>query len=100
MSTGKGSPSAAQSNKEPAEAGNTEAQKQKDTPETTADQKAANEKARSAACETAKSNLATMKTYGRIRVKDEKTGEFRFLTPEEKSQKELETEKFIQETCK
>lgn len=77
----------------------------KTTPEGTnkekpTEQQAADDKVRKAACDGARENLATMKTYARIRIKDAETGELRYLTPEEKSQKEAESNKFIQENCK
>lgn len=68
--------------------------------EITPEQKAANEKARQAACDTARDNLAAIKTYSRVRVKDPKTGEPRYLTEEEKAQRQVDAEKIIKETCK
>jgi hypothetical protein len=68
--------------------------------EITPEQKAANDKARQAACDTARENLAAIKTYARVRVKDPKTGEPRYLTAEEKAQRQVDAEKIIKETCK
>lgn len=63
--------------------------------ELTAEQKKAQEEA----CKTAKQNLEMMNTYARVRVKD-KNGEYRYLTPEEKSKKMAQAQKFVDETCK
>ena len=49
-------------------------------------------------CEVARQNLEKLKTYVRIRIKDE-NGEYRFLTPEELTQKTNEASKAIEESC-
>lgn len=61
----------------------------------TAEQK----KAQDEACKAAKQNLQMMNTYARVRVKD-KNGEYRYLSPEEKSKKMAQAQKYVDEKCK
>jgi hypothetical protein len=49
-------------------------------------------------CDTARKNLDTLKSYTRIKVKDD-NGEYRFLTPDEKQQNTNEAAKAIAESC-
>ncbi len=49
-------------------------------------------------CAAARKNLDTLKTYARIKVKDE-NGEYRFLTQDEKQQNTNEAAKAIEESC-
>jgi hypothetical protein len=49
-------------------------------------------------CEVARQNLEKLKTYVRIRIKDE-NGEYRYLTPEELTQKTNEATTAIKESC-
>lgn len=49
-------------------------------------------------CANARKNLDTLKTFARIKVK-ENNGEFRYLTPDEQKQKIGEANKAIEESC-
>lgn len=49
-------------------------------------------------CDSARKNLDTLKTYARIKIKGD-DGEYRFLTPEEQTQKTAEATKAIEESC-
>ena len=49
-------------------------------------------------CDAARKNLDTLKTYTRIKIKGE-DGEYRFLTPDEQTQKTNEAAKAIEESC-
>ncbi len=49
-------------------------------------------------CEVARKNADTLKTYARIRVKDD-NGEYRYITPDEQKQKLGEANKAIEESC-
>ncbi|MES2824085.1 MAG: DUF4124 domain-containing protein [Pseudomonadota bacterium] len=49
-------------------------------------------------CANARKNLDTLKTFARIKVKEE-NGEFRYLTPDEQKQKIGEANKAIEESC-
>jgi hypothetical protein len=51
-------------------------------------------------CETAKQNLETLKTRVHVRVRDEETGEDRYLTPEEHTQWQKDSSMRIEEYCK
>lgn len=51
-------------------------------------------------CETAKQNLETLKTRAHVRVRDEETGEDRYLTPEEHTQWQKDSSMRIDEYCK
>lgn len=51
-------------------------------------------------CETAKRNLETLKTRVHVRVRDEETGEDRYLTPEEHAQWQKDSAMRIEEYCK
>lgn len=57
----------------------------------------AKQKQRAANCETARSNLAMIKSGGRIRV--EENGEQRYLTPEEIAQKREQFEEIAELNC-
>ena len=49
-------------------------------------------------CDSARKNLDTLKTYARIKIKGD-DGEYRFLTPDEQTQKTAEATKAIEESC-
>jgi len=49
-------------------------------------------------CDSARKNLDTLKTYTRIKIKGDE-GEYRFLTPDEQTQKTAEATKAIEESC-
>lgn len=49
-------------------------------------------------CANARKNLDTLKTFARIKVKED-NGEFRYLTPDEQKQKIGEANKAIEESC-
>lgn len=51
-------------------------------------------------CETAKRNLETLKTRAHVRIRDEETGEDRYLTPEEHTQWQKDSSMRIDEYCK
>ena len=51
-------------------------------------------------CETAKRNLETLKTRVHVRVRDEETGEDRYLTPEEHAKWQKDSTLRIEEYCK
>ncbi|MGD9982575.1 MAG: DUF4124 domain-containing protein [Porticoccaceae bacterium] len=51
-------------------------------------------------CATAKRNLESLNTRPHVRIKDEKTGEDRYLTPDERAQWKKESALRIDEYCK
>ena len=50
-------------------------------------------------CNIARKNLETMQNNNRIRMKDPATGEYRFLSQQEKEQQMAESQKAIDESC-
>lgn len=50
-------------------------------------------------CEIARKNLNALSARARVRIKDEKTGEFRFLTPEEHAQWLQDSEAGVRDNC-
>jgi hypothetical protein len=61
---------------------------------------AAEEKKRAENCATAKRNLEALNTRAHVRIKDEKTGEDRYLTPEEHDKWTKDSALRIDEYCK
>lgn len=61
---------------------------------------AAEEKKRTENCATAQRNLDALKTRAHVRIKDEKTGEDRYLTPEEHDKWTKDSALRIDEYCK
>ncbi len=66
------------------------------TPEEIAQQEAQ----RKQNCETARKNLETLKTRVHVRIRDEETGQDRYLTPEEHQQWQKDSAMRIDEYCK
>ncbi len=64
-----------------------------------AEELARQEEQRRQNCETAKRNLETLKTRAHVRIRDEKTGEDRYLTPEEHQQWQKDSALRIDEYC-
>ncbi|MCG8611215.1 MAG: DUF4124 domain-containing protein [Pseudomonadales bacterium] len=54
---------------------------------------------RKKACKIAKENLTKLQNYSRIRIKDKETGEFKYLSDEEKQAQVKESERIVKETC-
>lgn len=50
-------------------------------------------------CEIARKNLNVLNTRARVRIKDDQTGEFRFLTPEEHAQWLQDSEAGVRDNC-
>ena len=50
-------------------------------------------------CARAKENLGTLDSAARVRVRDDDTGEFRFLTDEERNAEKAKAEKAVAEYC-
>lgn len=61
---------------------------------------AAEEGKRTENCATAKRNLETLNTRAHVRIKDEKTGEERYLTPEERDKWTKDSALRVDEYCK
>lgn len=57
------------------------------------------ERKRAADCEAAKRNLDTLKTRVHVRIRDEKTGEDRYLTPEEHATQQKDAASHIDKYC-
>lgn len=57
------------------------------------------ERKRAADCETAKRNLDTLKTRVHVRIRDDKTGEDRYLTAEEHAQQQKDASTHIDKYC-
>ncbi|MFZ5655166.1 MAG: DUF4124 domain-containing protein [Pseudomonadota bacterium] len=68
--------------------------------EPSAEELAKQEEQRKRNCETAKRNLETLETRVHVRIRDEKTGEDRYLTPEEHTQWKKDSALRIDEYCK
>lgn len=64
-----------------------------------AEELARQEEQRQQNCETAKRNLETLKTRAHVRIRDEQTGEDRYLTPEEHQQWQKDSALRIDEYC-
>lgn len=58
------------------------------------------EKKRTENCATAKRNLESLNTRSHVRIKDEKTGEDRYLTPDEHTQWKKDSALRVDEYCK
>ena len=64
-----------------------------------AEELAKQEEQRQKNCETAKRNMEALKTRAHVRIRDEKTGEDRYLTPDEHEQWQKDSALRIDEYC-
>ncbi|ARU54934.1 hypothetical protein OLMES_0842 [Oleiphilus messinensis] len=60
---------------------------------------AAYKEQRKKACEIAKTNLSKLQSYSRIRIKDKETGEYKYLSDEQKQAQVKESERIVKENC-
>lgn len=88
-------PPAAKSPTDPAQAKDAAEKAAAPTP----DEIAEIERKRAADCETAKRNLDTLKTRVHVRIRDDKTGEDRYLSAEEHAQRQKDASSHIDKYC-